>query len=361
MASVMAGELWPTRLATFATSKPDSMSRVTTVCRMPWRCSAGNLSSPSAARAQVTRRVNISDTDCGLRGRLQSRSNGNTHAPGFTALMSRLASSRRHCFSTFTADGDRVSDRASPFFGGLVARGSGSSRSSVRRMCSFPMQIRFLEKVCSRWVAAKPRELCGPAGRDMIMRNGPRLGDYLMSPATAALTGERRTASVLPLRTATGVGSVRPLPPLLEVMRLGGVPGTELSADVDLPASYQIGEMSRDALAVLSAAPVEDLPSEVEVTVNVAVPEWKGLTALVKGVSESCAITVTAPLLSWPDHDIVVGELYRISLRARVRRGVVCESGQNTAILLTAGTTFSVLGIDSSPAGHVTIYAVQAA
>ena len=219
--------------------------------------------------------------------------------------------------------------------------------------------LRISAGAVRRWVAAMPRELCGPDGRDIMLRSGPPLRDFLVSPATAALTGDSGRAPILPLRAAPGVGNSRTLRGALAAMRTGGTPGTELSADQALPARYRIGEMHRDEIAALTAAVAEELPADAEVTINFAVPEWKDVAVLVDGVRETRAVTLTAPVLGWIDRDVVAGQLHRVSLRARVHRGVVCESAEGTAVLLAAGTTFTVLGADAGK-GHITLYAVQA-
>ena len=299
--------------------------------------------------------------------------NGGNLAPGIRLLADHSAGGDRsavwlHALSTITVAG--IAGRA------VVDAGPGKASAQRAARLAAPVSVtpavglwpvnvvqdclRIAASAVRRWVAAMPRELCGPDDRDIMLRTGPALRDFLVSPAIAALTGEAGSAPVVPLRAAPGGTVIRTPREVLETMRLGGVLGEELSEVVELPAGYRIGEMYRDELAALSVAEVEDLPDEVEVTVNFPVPEWKNVTALVEGAREARAITLTAPVLAWTNRDVVAGQLHRISLRARVRRGVVCESVEGLAVLLAEGTTFTVLGIDTSR-GHTTLYGIQAA
>lgn len=218
--------------------------------------------------------------------------------------------------------------------------------------------LRICAGAVRRWVAAMPRELCGEDGSDIMLRSGPALRDFLVSPATSALTGHSGKHPVLPLRavTASGVGS----PPrgTLATMRTGGVPGSELSPDPTLPVHYRMHDIHRDEVTLLSSVEVGELPAEVEVTVNLPIPEWKDVSTLLDEVRESGGITLTSPVLGWTARDVVAGQRHRVSLRARVHRGVVCESGGGVTVLLPAGSTFTVLGSDSGK-GHTTLYAIQ--
>jgi hypothetical protein len=216
--------------------------------------------------------------------------------------------------------------------------------------------LRISADAVRRWVAAMPRELCGEEGRDIMLRSGPPLRDFLVSPATLALTGDTGRSEVLPLRAVEGSG--KPLRGVLAEMRVGGVVGSELSPDVELPGGFYINEIHRDELAVLSAGAVTELPDEVEVTVNFDVPEWKDVAALVETVRETGAVTLTSSVVGWTERDIVAGQLNRVSLRARVRRGAVCHTQRGDAVLMPAGTTFTVVGVDTGK-GHTALYGVQ--
>lgn len=218
--------------------------------------------------------------------------------------------------------------------------------------------LRLCAPAVRRWVAAMPRELCGEDGRDIMLRSGPPLREFLISPATSALTGDFGKHPALPMRPAAAAESVRPPRGTLAAMRLGGPQGGELSADVVLPVRHRIRDVNRDELALLAATDVVDLPGEVEVTVNFAVPEWKDVTALIDGVRAAGSVALTSAALGWVNRDVVVGQRHRVSLRARVHRGGVCESREGTAVLLPAGSVFTVLGADTGR-GHITLYAVQ--
>lgn len=216
--------------------------------------------------------------------------------------------------------------------------------------------LRITAHAVRRWVAAMPRELCGEEGRDIMLRSGPPLRDFLVSPATMTLTGDTGKSAVLPLRAAAGTGKT--IRGALAEMRVGGVPGAELSPDVELTDGVHINTIHRDELAVLSAGAVTELPDEVEVTVNFAVPEWKDVAGLVDEVRESGAVTLTSAVLGWTERDVVAGQLNRVSLRARVRRGVVCHTQLGDAILMPLGTTFTVVGVDTGK-GHTALYGIQ--
>jgi len=70
------------------------------------------------------------------------------------------------------------------------------------------------------------------------------------------------------------------------------------------------------------------------------------------------ALTLAEGLLAWTDRDIVIGQRQRISLRVRVRRGVVCETRHGLAVLLSAGTRIALVGADTSDQ-HTTLYGRQ--
>jgi hypothetical protein len=75
-------------------------------------------------------------------------------------------------------------------------------------------------------------------------------------------------------------------------------------------------------------------------------------------VRESGAVTLTSAVLGWTERDVVAGQLNRVSLRARVRRGVVCHTQLGDAILMPLGTTFTVVGVDTGK-GHTALYGIQ--
>jgi hypothetical protein len=216
--------------------------------------------------------------------------------------------------------------------------------------------LRISALAVRRWVAAMPRELCGDDGRDIMLRSGPPLREFLVSPATMSLTGDSGRTAVLPLRAVPG--SRKSVRGALAEMRMGGAPGSDLSPDVKLHDGVSIGEIHRDEMAVLSTGSVTEIPDEVEVTVNFTIPEWKNVAALTDAVRETGAFTLTSSVLGWTERDIVSGQLNRASLRARVHRGVICHTHRGDAVLLPAGTTFSLLGADTGR-GHTTLYGVQ--
>jgi hypothetical protein len=78
----------------------------------------------------------------------------------------------------------------------------------------------------------------------------------------------------------------------------------------------------------------------------------------VETVRETGAVTLTSSVVGWTERDIVAGQLNRVSLRARVRRGAVCHTQRGDAVLMPAGTTFTVVGVDTGK-GHTALYGVQ--
>ena len=218
--------------------------------------------------------------------------------------------------------------------------------------------LRISARAVRQWVAAMPRELCGEDGRDIMLRSGPPLREFLISPSTTTLTGDVGRSGVLPLRAALTLNCAKPPRGVLAAMRVGGVPGAELSPDVELTGGMTISEIHRDEMAVLSAGAATELPHDVEVTVNFDVPEWKDVAALISGVRETGALTLTTAVLGWTERDIVSGQLNRVSMRARVHRGVICHTQRGDAVLLPAGTTITLIGADTGK-GHTTFYGVQ--
>ena len=296
---------------------------------------------------------------------------GGELAPGIRLLADHTAAGDKqeqwlHALSTVTVDG--AAGRA------VVDAGPASASADVVARLAAPVTVtpagglwpvtvvgdclRICAPAVRRWVAAMPRELCGPGNRDILLRSGAPLRDFLVSPATAAMTGSRGESSVLPLRPAAGQNIPAAHPGLLVEMRTGVVPGGALRTDANLPAQVRIPDLRRDELALLAAVPAADLGREVEVTVNFSVPEWKEMDALLAQVKKVGALTLSEGLLAWTDRDIVIGQRQRISLRVRVRRGVVCETRHGLAVLLSAGTRIALVGADTSDQ-HTTLYGRQ--
>ncbi len=271
-----------------------------------------------------------------------------------------------HALSTVTVDG--VVGRA------VVDAGPVSASADVVARLAAPVTVtpagglwpvtvvadclRICAPAVRRWVAAMPRELCGAGNRDIMLRSGAPLRDFLVSPATAAMTGSHGEASVLPIRAAVGVSAPASQPGLLAEMRTGVLPGGGLRPDVKLPAQVRIADLRRDELALLAAVPATDLGREVEVTVNFTVPEWKDITTLLEQIKAAGSLTLSEAVLGWPDRDIVAGQRQRVSLRVRVRRGVVCETRHGLSVLLPAGSTIALVGTDTSDQ-HTTLYGRQ--
>lgn len=221
--------------------------------------------------------------------------------------------------------------------------------------------LRICAPAVREWVAAMPRELCGEERTDLLLRHGSSLRNYLVSPATAALTGDSGKETHLPIRPreSNGTPADKPQRELAAQMRVGGVSGDELGPDVKIAADVRIAAIRRDELTLLAAVPAKPLSHSVEVTVNFALPEWKDLTGLLEEVREAGGLTLTGSILGWIDRDVVEGQLNRVSLRARVHSGVVCDTTAGQAVLLPEGATFTLLGADTTRV-HTTLYGVEA-
>jgi hypothetical protein len=226
------------------------------------------------------------------------------------------------------------------------------------------------------WVASMTRELAGDDQEDLLLRIGPPLRQFLISPATAAIAaivgiGEPTligavsaqligtSSASVPAMSAmpATVDVLRPVAPsadyqpragALSAMRTGGEPGTELAPDAVLSGCIRLTDVGRDEMTLLGVVPTSDLGGEVEVTVNIATPEWQDVTNLVDEVRDHGAVALCAPMLARADQDTVTGAEHRLTLRARVRRGVPVQTRDGYAVLLGAGTRLSLLGADVS-------------
>lgn len=242
-----------------------------------------------------------------------------------------------------------------------------------------------------RWVASMARQLSGRDNEDLLLRIGAPLRKFLVSPASAAIAAAAATDSEdsaprrpahhpavlthgaadsaqaqsldsLPLMAVTrgeGDTSQECQAGLLTAMRAGGEPGSELAPDTVLNSATEIAEIHRDEMTLLAAAPVEDLDTEIEVTMNFPTAEWQDVATLVSEVREAGTVELKAPVLGWADQEVITGTGYRLSLRARVRAGVALHTNNGYAVLLAAGTRLSLLGADSSKT-HTTLYVSQA-
>jgi hypothetical protein len=226
------------------------------------------------------------------------------------------------------------------------------------------------------WVGSMTRELAGDDEEDLLLRIGPPLRQFLISPATATIAAITSTAeptlidavpaqligtsaATVPVMSAmpANVDALRPVAPsadyqpragTLSAMRSGGEPGAELAPDTVLSDCIDLTDVSRDEMTLLGVVPTSDFASEVEVTVNIATPEWQDVTKLIDEVRAHGAVTLCAPMLARADQDTVTGAEHRLTLRARVRRGVPVHTSDGYAVLLGAGTRLSLLGADVS-------------
>lgn len=271
-----------------------------------------------------------------------------------------------HARSTVTVDG--VAGRA------VVDAGPWSASADVAARLAAPVTVtaaggfwpvtvvgdclRICPSAVRRWVADMPRELCGPANRSILLRSGAALRDFLVSPATSALTGSRGRSPVLPLRPAAAENAPAAAPGLLAEMRTGALPGGALRTDAGLPAHVRVPDLRRDEQELLAALPAADLDREVEATVNFTVPEWLDAAPLLAQIRRAGAVRLIGAVPAWIDRDIVAGRRRRISLRLRVRRGVVCQTRHGLGVLLPAGTRVGLVGADVC-GRHTTLYGRQ--
>lgn len=220
-------------------------------------------------------------------------------------------------------------------------------------------------RICARsvrsWVASMARHLGGDSNQDLVIHPLTPLRDHLVSPATATLTETGADPEALPLRPGpiqdSGISSSE-VAELLATLRFGGEPGSELPADTHLDGAVQIAHLRPDELALLAASPTSDIEGGVVVTVNFEIPEWLDASTVLSQVRETGALTLTHAALGWIDRDVVAGRTRRLSLRARVCSGVVCETGRGQAVLLPAGTRITLIGSDTGRS-HSTLYGVQ--
>lgn len=232
------------------------------------------------------------------------------------------------------------------------------------------------------WVSSMTRELSGDNDQDLLLRIGPPLRQFLISPATvriAAAIAARATGGLsAPARFASTLSSTLPATPLLPVsvdtlwpttpspgftaqpgalagMRFGGGPGAELAPDTSLKNCVETPDADRDTVTLLSLVPAGELDDEIEVTANIAVPQWQDVTCLVEAIRESGAVALRTPVVAYADQDIIRGDEHRLTLRARVRRGVAMRTRSGYAVLLAPGTRLALLGASTTKT-HATLY-----
>ncbi len=226
------------------------------------------------------------------------------------------------------------------------------------------------EDAVRSWVASMSRQLRGDNNEDLLLGVGQPLRAFLVSPAAreiarvrAADTGEfggllwRVRPAMACADSAYGGLRTRDRVELLSSMRNidDGVP---LPAETVIPEAIALPAVRCEELALLSAVDPQRLSGPVEVTVNLHVPEWEDVTAMVEQLSAGQEIELTAPLLAWADRDIVSGDTQRLTIRARVHYGAGVNTPDGMGVFLAAGTRLSVLGSDISRT-HCTVYLDQ--
>lgn len=216
--------------------------------------------------------------------------------------------------------------------------------------------LRLCAPAVRRWVAAMSRELHGPGNRDIQLWAATSLRDFLVSPATAALTGNCGGQSTLPVR-ALNTG-YKAAPSLLHRMRTGTLPNGQLRFDSSVPAHTRLPHLRSDESALLAALPPLDLRREVEVTVNFTVPGWVDTAGLLAQVKAAGGFTLTEAVPAWADRDVVAGPRHRLSVRVRARRGLTCRTRHGLAVMLPAGAVFGLVAATSRD-GHAVLYGKQ--
>ncbi|WP_138230354.1 hypothetical protein [Mycolicibacterium aubagnense] len=241
------------------------------------------------------------------------------------------------------------------------------------RLCSAPVRA---------WVASMDRQLSGEDNEDLSLRIGAPLRQFLISPATVAVTAAvaaSRGESPVPALgsgedvSVSGALPAVPLMPagrsdererhpmastLLPLMRAGGEAGAELAEDTILEGCGYVAEIHRDEMALLSAVSAAELDREVEVTINFSTPQWQDVTALIGDVRATGVMRLGAPVFGRVDQEIIAGARHRLSLRARVTFGVPVHTREGYGVVLPAGTRLALLGADVSK-HHTTLYATQ--
>lgn len=228
------------------------------------------------------------------------------------------------------------------------------------------------------WVASMSRELAGDFDRDLELRIGPPLREFIVSPAAAAISAVIAADRPTPITAAASEGTAPAVslermpastdtllptapserfiacPKRLALLRTGGEPGTELSPDTELDHFIDVSRVQRDEMTLLNMASPSEL-DEVEVTVNFRTPEYEDVTDLIAEVRDSGAVTLSAPVLAHCNQDTVSGNEHRVTLRALVRRGVALRTRHGYAVVLAAGTRLALLGADATKR-HTTLY-----
>ncbi len=238
------------------------------------------------------------------------------------------------------------------------------------------------------WVGSMTRELNGTNNEDLLLRVGPSLRRFLVSPASLAIA--RCAAQIADGAHTPSLGrrfnhrgdhtpdpcAVLDSGPLVAVevdrtamakhtraellksMRQVDENVRELADDIELVHAAALAQVHREELAMLSAAGAEELPEDVEVTVNLTVPDWQDVNALVGQLRSGGGARLTVGLAAYTDQEVVSGPEKRLSLRIRAHRGIPLRTDAGYAVFLSAGTRFTVLGVDVSK-HHSTVYLEQ--
>lgn len=226
------------------------------------------------------------------------------------------------------------------------------------------------------WAGSMTRQLSGPNDEDLVLLMGPPLRRFLTSPAAEAIVRCARAdtdAADYPLAPTPSVSACAPMlavdtqsrpigkherAELLRTLRYLEVDGHELPADTELADAAAIAEVHREELTLLAAASGEPLGRSVELTANIATPDWQDMSALVEKLRAGASLQLTVPLIGHVDQDVVSGDGQRLTLRLRAHRGIPLRTRGGFAVFLAAGTRYSILGLDAAK-NHVTVYLEQ--
>lgn len=240
--------------------------------------------------------------------------------------------------------------------------------------------LSLCEDAVRQWIGSMTRELAGTNNEDLLMRVGPPLRWFLTSPASRAIAGRsgaadrpislamRRNARLAPhaVTTTFPIVAAEHLDAELDrhtraqlLAALRGLDGTqELPSETVIDDAATLSAVHGDELTLLTAVRPEELHTGLEVTVNLRLSDWEDVTDAVSRLSAGQVSELTAPLLAWADRDVVAGQQQRLTLRARVHRGVPVRTPDGFGVFLAPGTRLTVLGTEVSK-NHCTIYLDQ--
>lgn len=246
-----------------------------------------------------------------------------------------------------------------------VTAAAGRWPKAVVRDCLW-----MCEDAVRSWVGSMTRQLRGDNNEDLLLGVGSPLRWFLVSPAARAIA--RLAAADLgapggvavrarPLLSATDPAAealkTREHAELLARMRRVE-DGTPLPEETVIDGATPLAAIRCEEMTLLSAVIPQALAEPVEVTANLAVPDWEDVTTVVSGLVSGQEVELAEPILAWADRDIISGDTARLTVKARVHRAVAVNTPDGVGVFLAAGTRLTVLGGDITRA-HCTLYLDQ--